>query len=203
MGRLYVGCLDRLTCFETYARNRDNLADPVTMTDAPKTQMKVLLEDGFTDLTLGLEDLARREDGTCTFQARAFYEGRMLAFGVKLWSEWEVQELDETGPLYWGNVEISSVGAESDAFVKVLDDLYGTALRLANMRNTVSFKAVGLLNDPALVTANRIDMKLFFEHENDERYAEIYLNIDAPKASVELYEKDSDYRRAVMLALCD
>jgi len=45
-------------------------------------------------------------------------------------------------------------------------------------------------------------MKFFFESDDEERYAEFYLNIDVCGSTVQFHEKDQDYRRGVVLALC-
>jgi hypothetical protein len=42
---------------------------------------------------------------------------------------------------------------------------------------------------------------MFFEHDDEERYAEFYLNIDINESRVEFHEKDKDYRGAVVRCL--
>jgi len=44
-------------------------------------------------------------------------------------------------------------------------------------------------------------MKLFSQTDNEEQDAEFYLNIDTRNSSVQFHEKDTDYRRGVVLAL--
>ena len=44
-------------------------------------------------------------------------------------------------------------------------------------------------------------MKLMFEHDEEERYAECYLNIDVEGQRVEFNEKDQDYRVPLLQCL--
>ena len=45
-------------------------------------------------------------------------------------------------------------------------------------------------------------MKLFYESDVEGRDADFYLNIDVDARRVEFHEKDTDYRRGVILSLC-
>jgi len=62
---------------------------------------------------------------------------------------------------------------------------------------------VSVLVEQRLKSVAKRLTKLFFESEEDDRYAELYLNIDVAGARIELNEKDDDYRKALVLALAD
>jgi len=158
-------------------------------------------EEGFVDLSLKMNGLVREPDGTFRFEARATHEGRQVAFAVTLGSLWNVQKLEDTEPLYWGEAQLSSLGNESDAFIEILDQLYETKLGALRMRPNTSFTAVSLGGDPRKLEREPLKMKLFFEANADELYAEFYLNCDAAQSRVQFHEKDPDYRSAVVLAL--
>ena len=55
--------------------------------------------------------------------------------------------------------------------------------------------------NPSDLDAGPTKIKLFFESEAEDRYAEVFLNIDVRARSIELNEKDPDYRRPVVSAL--
>ena len=110
-----------------------------------------------------------------------------------------MEDSDDT--FYWGNVIIQSLGAPSDVLIETLDRLYGTCLGVRKMKAEVVCTAVGLANDPRLAATNPTRTKLSFEHENPERYGEIFFNIDAKTRWIALNEKDEDYRTAVVRAL--
>ena len=46
-----------------------------------------------------------------------------------------------------------------------------------------------------------LPLKLFFESETEDRGADFYLNIDVKDSSVQFREKDTDYRRGIVLSL--
>ena len=85
--------------------------------------------------------------------------------------------------------------------MRLLDELYGTSLSPKRMRDRTSFLAVSLLGNPTPLERKIVKMKLFFESEAEEQYAEFYLIVDMQAQVVEFHEKDTGYRRAVVLSL--
>ncbi len=69
------------------------------------------------------------------------------------------------------------------------------------MRRSVHFAAVSLAGDPSRLHAEPIKMKLFFESDEDDLCAEVYLNFNVLKRHVQFHEKDQDFRRPLVLAL--
>lgn len=94
-----------------------------------------------------------------------------------------------------------SLGAGSDAFIQTLDQLYDTKVGATQMRRSVHFTAVSLAGNPNTLPAEPVKMKLFFESDEDDRCAEVYLNFDVLKRRVHFHEKDQDFRRPLILAL--
>jgi hypothetical protein len=128
--------------------------------------------------------------------------GTRVGFAVSLTSAWELQTLEDSKlPLYWGRAEIVSLGAESDAFLRAFDEVYGTNLNPLKMQDEVSYIAVSLEGDPAQVEHTSVKLKLFFESATEDRDADFYLNIDVKDSSVQFREKDTDYRRGIVLSL--
>ena len=122
---------------------------------------------------------------------------------MKLDADWKSGSLGKNIPLttYKGVITYQSTGPDSDAFVQVLDELYGTHLAGAGMKPQVSFTAISLGGDPRDLAKGRVDIKLFFESDRDDEYAELYTNIDVAKRRLEIHEKDPDYRSPVIKAL--
>ena len=159
-------------------------------------------EEGYADLSLKLETIQRSLDGVCRLVARGVHRGTRVGFAVSLPPDWELQVLEDSKiPLYWGRTEIVSLGSESDAFLRTLDEVYGTNLNPQRMQEEVSYIAVSLEGDPTQVESSAVKLKLFFESEVEDREADFYLNIDATASSVQFREKDTDYRRGVVLSL--
>lgn len=100
-----------------------------------------------------------------------------------------------------GTVTYRSIGPESDAFVQVLDDLYGTKLAPKSMRPETCFTAISLGGDPRDPTKGPVRIKLFFESGGPEDYVERYTNIELAGHRLEVHEKDADYRSPIVRAL--
>lgn len=93
-----------------------------------------------------------------------------------------------------------SLGGISDNFLKTLYSIYGLNLQ-SNLKFTKkTFCKYAGLNDltfkddgqKRLKSINYI--KIFFEGDGENEYAELYLNIDETNKSVEFEEKDFEYR---------
>jgi hypothetical protein len=159
-------------------------------------------EDGFVDFDLRLIRSETAEDGALHVEGWGQHEGTPLGFLVVLQPDWDPQPIEgSSGHWYWGSVLLRSVGTPSDAFVRALDALYGTALGVQTMEPEIRLTAVGIADDPRTATREPVHMKLFFEHPDETRYAEVYLNVDVSEKRVEFHEKDPDYRRPLVLAL--
>lgn len=104
-------------------------------------QIGIVLEDGFVDIDLPLAAFGRDEAGVQEGVASGLHQGGRVGFKVRLEASWERQELEGGAieELYWGRAEISSIGAESDRFLELLDQLYGTNISARKMRDRVPF----------------------------------------------------------------
>ena len=165
-------------------------------------EIRVDSDGGFIDFDLTMLSFHRAADGVQNMSARGLYNGRVVGFGVSLSPTWERQDLEDSRILlYWGEATLISLGEESDAFLQGVDKAYQTNLGHQKMRDRISFTAVALDGDPLLMGDLPINMKLFSQTDNEEQDAEFYLNIDTRNSSVQFHEKDTDYRRGVVLAL--
>jgi hypothetical protein len=159
-------------------------------------------EEGFADLAFRLIRSDVGGDGAHHVEAWGQHNGQPVAFLAVLEPTWEPQPIEDTpNHWYWGWVLLRSVGTASDAFVRALDLLYGTSLGYRFMQKETRWRAVGLAEDPRRLVEQPVHMKLFFEHDDEARYAEVYLNIDSKAERVEFHEKDEGYRRPLLLAL--
>jgi hypothetical protein len=121
-----------------------------------------------------------------------------------LGTSWQAQEVEGNSSkflFYWGEADLISLGAESDAFIQTLDHLYQTMTGATQMRRSVHFTAVSLAGNPSRLPAEPVKMKLFFESDEDDLCAEVYLNFDVLGRYVQFHEKDQDFRLPLVLAL--
>jgi hypothetical protein len=92
-------------------------------------QIQIIAEGDFVDLDLPMASFHRDLDGVQEISARGRHSDGSVRFLVSLGPVWERQEVENSKVvLYWGRAELISVGTESDAFVQLLDEVYGTGL---------------------------------------------------------------------------
>jgi hypothetical protein len=157
-------------------------------------------EEGFADLVLSVVAEHQTAEGGRYFDVLATHEGELVGLRIELSPAWRPQQMGDI-PCFSGIVTYRSSGELSDRFVSLLDRLYGVGLGPSRMADTVRFAALTLGDDPASIDTSAIHIKLFFEHDEEVRYAEVYTNIDLPRGVVQIREKDADYRRPLIQAL--
>ncbi|MEY2466994.1 MAG: hypothetical protein QOD03_1515 [Verrucomicrobiota bacterium] len=160
-------------------------------------------EEGFQDLIFYIQEHKRLPDGTQKIQASGIYQGQVVGFEVLLNNEWREGSLGKGVPLvtYQGSVIYHSTGSESDGFLRVLNDLYGTKMSSLNMADETKFTGISLEGDPKELEKGPVKIKLFYELGGEKDYAELYTNIELGKRRLEVHEKDTEYRLAIVKAL--
>jgi hypothetical protein len=158
-------------------------------------------EEGFHDFVFAIRSSEKLSDGSRRIRAAGTAHGHPVEFDAILGSGWTKGTLGPGMDTYKGNVEIRSVGMPSDELVKAMDSIYQTNLHPNSMKLAARFTAISLEGNPALPEKGPVKLKLFFESDKEELYAELYLNIDWASSRVHLDEKDPDYRTAVIHAL--
>lgn len=160
-------------------------------------------EEGFHDLLLFIEKHEVLPGGTQSIRASGVHRGKRVALEILLGPAWRAGSLGKDVPLttYRGQVTYRSVGADSDALIRVLDELYGTKLKPTLMASETHFTCITLGGDPRDLRQGRVDAKLFFEAAGEGDYAELFTNIDLAAKSVEIREKDEEYRSPIVRAL--
>lgn len=184
---------------------RQALAGIITGLLAPiargQREVRTIREDGFVDLDLPLVDLAQQPSNGFRFVARGTLEGKTIGF-AGMTAEWKAQPVDNSDiTMYVGAVVLQSIGAASDEFVTALAKLYGASTSRLRMLPEIRTEAIGLGTDPRRMEQEPTKLKLFFYPEDEERYAEAYLNIDRVAGVVEFHEKDPEYRENIIKAL--
>ena len=161
---------------------------------------------------LNLEDGAEEGWGDCAFEAtrrgnqveaRARFRGEVVGFSVRLPSRWEKLTLEPDSPFsgFRGIVQLVSRGAESDRFVQALAERYVMPAPAARMVPRVACTGITLAGDPRSMNEAAVRVKLFFAEDDEERYAEAFLNLLLPINRLEFNEKDEDYRGTLLQAL--
>lgn len=158
-------------------------------------------EEGFADLTFLIVEVARNRDGSQRLVANARHRDRAVGLAVRLGPNWREGTLGDTIVTHQGEVTLASIGEDSDALVTAVSQIYELESGPLSMAEAVDFTGISLEGDPARLSAGPVKIKLFFEHEDEEQYAEVYLNIDLQQMILEVREKDQEYRGALLRAL--
>jgi hypothetical protein len=124
------------------------------------------------------------------------FKGKEMGFNIKIPNK----KSDSGG--FGSGLTLSSSNISSDIFLKTLSEIYNVKKTDNKFINNISINFVDLAAITAQLTGKSISdseqkqYKLFFENEKEN--AELYLNIDEKEGWVELKEKDSEYRIAIL-----
>jgi hypothetical protein len=151
----------------------------------------------WADLVLGTHSLVKERDAL-RVTVRGTFKGERVAFEALVGSTWKSERMGGNVPMFIGRIAFRSVGAESDAFVRALAQIYRLNASALAMKPEVVFEAISLEGDPRRLEAQKVAIKLFYEPENQKRYAEAYGNFDLPSRKFYFKEKDPEYRRNLL-----
>jgi hypothetical protein len=169
--------------------------------------LKVSGDDGWADLEFRLLGHETQDDGAFhLFCVGAHDEGEALAFNI-LWPT--IWNFDPPRGAPRGVFAYSAALALVNAqplhrhFLETLARRYELPSPGRGMANFTEVTAITLQGDPERVLDERVSLKLLFGAHEDSPipYAELYLTIDVPERTVELKEKDPEWREAILEAL--
>lgn len=153
--------------------------------------------EGFVDIDLPITQVTQ-DAGLTRIVARGVIFGREVGFEV----DFPARSTGPAGKIHFGEAQIRTLGGVSDNFVAFLDSRYKIPIASKKMVPAVTASVVALEGDPAHVLNGMTRMKFFFfDSGPEDRYAEVYINVDSGKRMLEFHEKDEDYRKALLLAL--
>jgi hypothetical protein len=171
--------------------------------ERPLPEITANTEDGFVDLGFSIRSREAMPDGSQALNVYGLHHGREVGITVIIGSKWKKGSLGTNPPIptYTGIITYRTLGPASDAFIEVLDQLYATKLQPRTIRPKTDFAGISLEGEPAALTRGPVKIKLFFESEAEDRYAELYTNIDLANNVLQIHEKDPDYRAPIIKAL--
>jgi hypothetical protein len=159
-------------------------------------------EEGWQDLIFTITEKKKTENGFWVLQCKSKFENEIVGIQISIMDEIpagiENGEIDNSRFIQNG-VEIQSIGKESDKLIEVISKLYGQPKREKFTNEKLTFTVFPLNKENGILENGRFHFKLFFD-ENQERnlYAEIFLNPDLKKGTVELNEKAEEYRQNII-----
>lgn len=167
--------------------------------DAPRPEITSEQEEDFVDLVFGVPRLSVKNNSQSVAVAGTL-NGKSVGFTLELCPHWKAGRIGKI-PSYSGTVRITSTGEESDFFIQSLATLYGVESIASRMATTVEFAAISLKGNPSNLSNGPVKLKLFFEPENADGYAEAYANFDLAERKFYFNEKDQEYRSPILRAL--
>jgi hypothetical protein len=163
---------------------------------------RVTMEDGFVDVDLPISDYHVAGDGTSSVIAKGRIDGQTVSFAVDFGGDWKMQRMEDADlAFYRGNGRIRSLGQESDAFLALLVRKYGISRPPPKMAPGTAMTMFGLNNDPRALHTTPARIKIFFEDNGEDNYAEAFLNIDLSNRVLEFHDKDPDYHQGIVASL--
>jgi len=174
--------------------------------EVPRIQAPADSRD-FVDLTFGVGQLERQNDGTIVVPLKAIFEQQEIGFSVKVPTQLSAGLLGKGSDLKVKvvpqGIQLLRSGDASDRFVTTLERLYGIGNTPLKMARQIRTTAINLAGNDQDLDRDPIKLKLFFndQNTNQEDYAECYLNLDLSHNYVELAEKDTDYRKPLVKTL--
>ncbi len=158
-------------------------------------------EEGWQDLIFTITE-KEKVNGVWNLICKAIFENKVVGLKVNIVDQVAPgivnEQIDNTCFIRNG-VEFESIGTESDQLIEVISSLYGQSKRTKFSTKKPSFTMFPLNQEQAILENGRFHFKLFFD-ENDEQnlYSEFFLNPDLKNGTLELNEKDIDYRENIV-----
>lgn len=172
------------------------------LTDLTANQIE---EEGWQDLILTITKKKLLETGYWDLTCKAKYKGQVVGIRIYILEGLEpgiVGDGLDNKKFVREAVKIESIGEESDNFIKIVSKLYGQQESQNFTDESLVYTIFPLNEAKADLENGRFKFKLFFD-DNDEKglYSEMYLNPNFPNGTIELNEKDEDYRKNIIKSM--
>jgi hypothetical protein len=161
-------------------------------------------EEGFQDLVLNIID-KKIDNNVWILIAKGQFKGTVVGIKIKMANGLKpgiINSEIDNGGFARSACEISSIGQESDNFIKILSELYGQKTNKKFTSKPLIFNSFSLNTNQALLDKGYFKFKLFFDDLNEQGlYSEIFLNLNLPEGFIEIPEKDPEYRENLIKAM--
>ena len=159
-------------------------------------------EGGFQDLLLPISRYRCTEDGACLIEARGLYGGVEIGLRARIaggMKEGFVGDTVNEEAFLEDGVELQSLGEPTRALAYALSRAYGVKFKSETLRGSISLTSIPLEGTPKKIESEPLKLKVFHDPKEEEGlYFELYLNIDLKKKTLELAEKDEEYRQSIL-----
>jgi hypothetical protein len=185
--------------------NKSSNSSPINLTEISNVAEQ---EEGFQDVFLKIVSEEKIKD-SYVYIAKGLYKSKVVGLKFEIKSKLpnginSDGSLDAKNGFIRNAIKISSIGKESDEFLKAISKLYGFPTDKKFINRTLSPTAFSL--NKSIVEVEKLGyykFKLFFrdgENDKEEDYCELYFNINTNEKTIELFEKDNEYRKSLIKA---
>jgi hypothetical protein len=164
--------------------------------------------EGFRDLFFSITS-DTKTDTSHIYIGQGLYKNKTVGLKIEVKSPLPAGitssgELNSKGGVVWNAVKFISTGKESDNLVFAIAQIYNEPAENVFTKEVLS---------PTLFSLNQEDVdldklgyykfKLFFNDNSDDenKYAEMFLNVNTEERIIELREKDQGYRKGLLHTL--
>ena len=170
--------------------NQDNIA-------LPDIASRINVADGFVDVFFKIVS-DKKSDSSHVYIAKGLYKGKVVGLEFNIKSKIPAgianRQISGNGSVNSG-VIITSIGDESDEFIKAISELYKFPTIKPFSKRVIYTNLYSLSEANTNLEGNgKYHYKLFF----DDDAAEIFLNLNLNDREIELSEKDVDYREPLI-----
>lgn len=159
-------------------------------------------EEGWHDVFLKIVS-TKSTDSTKIYVCKGLHKGKIVGPQVEVRTDIKagISPTSEAIGFKKNAIRLSSIGKESDEFIRVLSELYGKTTTKSFIPNTYWLTVFSINQKPVdLDKKDYYHLKVFFD-QNENTYSELFLNINTSKGEIELNEKDEAYREGVITHL--
>lgn len=164
-------------------------------------------EEGFNDIFLKIIEESKTQT-THIYVAKGLYKNKIV--GIKFEIKSNLPKGIESDGSFAKNgfitnpLKFISLGKETDNLVSALSELYGFPTNKKFTEKNLLISAFSLnQTQPNLDKKGNYKFKLFFENQYEDMYCELFFNVNTENKTIELLEKDDEYREALIKTLTE
>ena len=181
----------------------DQKSKPIELIELTSNQE----EEGWNDLVFSITDKEKLNNGFWSLTCKAKHDNQIVGIKINIADGMPAGLLtnraDNTS-FASKSVEFESIGIESDNLIRAMSKLYEQPIQEKFRSDKLVVTSFPLNEKKAVLESGRFHFKLFFDDNNEHNlYSEIFLNPDLKKGTIELNEKDEEYRKNLILILAE
>ena len=160
--------------------------------------------EGYQDLILSIVD-TMYEDDSWIITAKGKFKETIVGIRINLKDNLKPGLVDgRIDNTSWARkaTKISSLGQESDNFVKIISDLYGIKTEKAFTKSPIVFTCFSLNSVTAVLEKGYYEFKLYFDDANKSGiYTEVFLSLNLSEGYIKIPDRNPIYRESFVKAM--